>query len=150
MASDIESSSSEYSPSESYYDSDELFSEPELGYDEQQETYQMNKQVHKPKEFSNIVAEHPLQSTHLVIMIYDRYQYHNYNYVIGLTDVYSRFVVARPVTNMRMSIILSNLKEMCEELSEQAGNKKTHYPENINFDNQFNIPEFTSFSPNKE
>ena len=112
---------------------------------EQQETYQLTKQVKKPKEFSNIIADHPLQCSQLDIMIYDRYQIHNYKYVIGLIDVYSRYVVARPLTNMRMSTILTNLKEMCEELSKIAGHKKMKYPENMNLDNQFNIPAFTNF-----
>ena len=111
---------------------------------EQQETYQLTKQVKKPKEFSNIIADHPLQCSQLDIMIYDRYQIHNYKYVIGLIDVYSRFVVARALTNMRMSTILTNLKEMCEELSKAAG-KKIKYPENMNLDNQFKVPAFTNF-----
>ena len=118
------------------------------------EHYQITKQTHKPKEFSNVFAStttHPLQSTQLDIMVYDRYQYHNYKYVIGLIDVYSRFVVARPLTNMRMSTILSNLKEMCENLSQsgskpkQAGSKKVKYPENMNLDNQFNVKPFVDF-----
>ena len=79
---------------------------------EQQEAYQITKQVKKPKDFSNIVADHPLQSTQLDIMIYDRYQYHNYKYVIGVIDVYSRYVVARALTNMRMPMIMSSLKEI--------------------------------------
>ena len=78
-------------------------------------------------------------------MIYDRYQIHNYKYVIGLIDVYSRFVIARALTNMKMSTILTNLKEMCEELSKASGSKKVKYPENMNLDNQFNIPAFTNF-----
>lgn len=111
---------------------------------EQQETYQINKQVKKPNEYSNIVADYPLQSTQLDIMIYDRYQIHSYKYVIGLIDVYSRYVVCRALTNMKISTILSNLKEMCEELSKKAGSlrtvegyKETHYPENMNTHQQF-------------
>ena len=40
---------------------------------------------------------------------------------------------------------------MCEELSkasgepEQAGSKKMKYPENMNLDNQFNVPAFANF-----
>ena len=41
---------------------------------EQQKTYELHKQVVRPKEFSNVYAVHPLQCTHLDIMIYERYQ----------------------------------------------------------------------------
>ena len=104
---------------------------------EQQETYQINKQVRKPKEFSNVVANHPLESVQLDICIYDRFQLHKYKYIIGMIDVYSRFVVARPLTNMRMNTIMSSVKEMIDELGD--------YPKNLNCDNQFNVPAFTKF-----
>ena len=104
---------------------------------EQQLPYELTKQVKKPKVFSNIVAGHPLQSTQLDVMIYDRYQYHNYKYVIGVIDVYSRYVDCRAITNMRMTTIMTSLKEIFKE---PGG-----YPENINCDNQFNVPEFTNF-----
>jgi hypothetical protein len=77
---------------------------------EQQETYQINKQVKKPKEFSNVIADFPLQSVQLDICIYDRFQIHNYKYIIGMIDVYSRFVVAKPLTNMRMETIMKSVK----------------------------------------
>ena len=53
--------------------------------------------------------------------------------------------MARSLTNMRMTAILTNLNEMCEELSEQAGERKVKYPENINCDNQFNVKPFVDF-----
>ena len=83
---------------------------------EQEELYEITKQVKKPKFFSIIVANHPLQSTQLDVMIYDRYQYHNYKYIIGVIDVYSRYVACRALTNMRMPTIMNSLKEIFKEL----------------------------------
>ena len=78
-------------------------------------------------------------------MIYDRYAIHQYKYIIGAIDVYSRFAVARPLTNMRMSTLMENLKDMFEEISDIIGKKKAQYPENINADQQFNKPDFVNF-----
>ena len=59
---------------------------------EQQKPYELHKQIQKPKEFSNVFADHPLQCTHLDIMIYARNEIHNYKYIIVLLisihDVY--------------------------------------------------------------
>ena len=43
---------------------------------EQQESYQINKQDKKMKEFSSIVTDFPLQSVQMDIMVYDRYAFH--------------------------------------------------------------------------
>ena len=52
----------------------------------------------KPREFSNIVAERPLQSTQSDVMIYDdRYHIHNYKYVLGPIGVY-QFQIRRSKT----------------------------------------------------
>ena len=79
---------------------------------EQQKPYELHKQVQKPKEFSNTYAERPLQSVQIDIMIYDRFAYHNYKYVLGVIDVYSRYAVCRPLTNMRMGTIMEKLKDI--------------------------------------
>jgi transposase InsO family protein len=54
-----------------------------------------------------------------------------------MIDVYSRFVVAKSRTNKRMETIMKSVKEMIEEIGD--------YPENLNCDNQFNVPSFTKF-----
>ena len=69
---------------------------------EQQETYQINKQFKKPQEFSTIIAYFPLQCVQLDICVYDRFAIHNYKYILGVIDVYSRYVICKPLTNMRM------------------------------------------------
>ena len=112
---------------------------------ELEEPYQRTKQVHRPREFSNTYATAPLQCIQIDLMISDRYAIHQYKYIIGAIDVYSRFAVARPLTNMRISTLMENLKDMFEEISNIIGKKKTQYPENINADQQFNKPEFVNF-----
>jgi transposase InsO family protein len=59
--------------------------------------------------------------------------------------VYSRYVVCRALTNMRIGTIMNNLKEMIKEISIATGKKEVKFPENINCDNQFNVPDFRNF-----
>jgi hypothetical protein len=67
----------------------------------EQHPYELTKQVKKPSEFSNVYADHVLQCVQIDIMIYDRFAYHNYKYVLGVIDVYSRYISCRAMTNMR-------------------------------------------------
>src|SRR5690242_7929597 len=50
-------------------------------------TNQLNKNIQKPSEFNSINANHKLQSVQLDIMVYDRYEYHHYKYIICIIDV---------------------------------------------------------------
>jgi hypothetical protein len=43
-----------------------------------QETSQLNKQVTLPKIFNKIIAEKPLDSIQIDLLIYDRYKINNY------------------------------------------------------------------------
>ena len=85
---------------------------------EQEETYQIHKQVKNPKEFSNVEAYHPFQCTQADIMVYDRFQLHKYKYVLGVIDVYSRFVSCRSLTNMRVSTILDAFHSIFKEFGQ--------------------------------
>jgi len=76
-------------------------------------------------------------------MIYDRYEFHHYKYVIGVIDVYSRKVACRAMTNMRMETIMDDLKDIFD-------NEFGGYPENINCDNQFNKKKFIDYFNGKE
>ena len=109
---------------------------------EQQKPSELHKQVVRPKEFSNVYADHPLQCTHLDIMIYARNEIHNYKYIIGVIDIYSRCVACRAMTNLRMKAIMDDLKDMFE-------NDFEDYPENINCDNEFNNKEFVDYFTSK-
>ena len=80
-------------------------------------------------------------------MIYDRFQYHNYKYVIGVIDMYSRYAACIALTNMIMETIMEKLKEMFEGQSPSLD--LSGYPENVNCDSQFDVPEFTNFFTQK-
>ena len=82
---------------------------------EEQETYQINKPVKRHHEFSTIMAYFPLQCVQLDICVYDRYAINNYKYILGVIDDYSRYVICKALTNMRMDTIMSKLKEIFEE-----------------------------------
>jgi hypothetical protein len=69
--------------------------------------------------------------------------YRNYKYVLGVIDVYTRYAARRPLTNIRMGTIMEKLKEIFDD------SFSVYYPENINCDNQFNVPEFTDFFTKK-
>ena len=64
-----------------------------------------------------------------------------HKHVLGIIDMYSRYAVCRPLTNMRMPTIMENLKEIFAELG--------GFPENVNCDNQFDVPELTDFFTKK-
>jgi ABC-type phosphate transport system permease subunit len=49
-------------------------------------------------------------------MIYDRFQIHNYKYVIGMKYVYSIYATAIALTNMRIPTIMNSSKEMSEDI----------------------------------
>ena len=109
---------------------------------EQQKPYELTKQIKRPTEFSNVYADHLLQSVQLDIMVYDRFEFHHYKYVLGVIDVYSRYVTCRAMTNRRLDTIMENLKDMFD-------NDFHGYPENINCDNEFNKKEFVDFFTSK-
>ena len=109
---------------------------------EQQKPHEIYKQVKRPEEFSNVYADHVLQSVQLDVMVYDRFQFHKYKYVIGVIDVYSRYAGCRALTNMRMETLMNRLKDIFD-------NDFHGYPENTNCDNQFNVPEFINFFTKK-
>ena len=75
-------------------------------------------------------------------MVYDRFQLHQYKYVLGVIDVYSRYVSCRPLTNMRMETIMEKLQDIFD-------NDLKGYPQNINCDQQFNNKEFVDFFTEK-
>ena len=83
-----------------------------------------------------------MKCTHLDIMIYERFKIHNYKYIIGVIDIYSRRVACRAMTNLRMETIMKDLKDIFE-------NDFGSYPENINCDNEFNNKEFIDYFTSK-
>jgi hypothetical protein len=103
-------------------------------------TAQVNKPIHKPKEFSNIVSPSVGNNFQIDIIVYDRYAYNKYKYILCCLDVYSRYASCRAMTNRNMSTIMNNVESIFEEMGE---------PNHINCDNEFNKNEFNKMAKEK-
>lgn len=95
------------------------------------------KQVLKPsvkqKEYSSYVGYHPGYIYQMDIIVYDRYTYNKYKYILVVIDVYSRYVQARPMTNRRLETIITNYNSIIKVMGA---------PQKIQSDNEFNKKEF--------
>lgn len=91
-------------------------------------SYQLTQAQTKPK-YNQIYAPYVGFNYQIDILIYDRYEYHKYKYILCCIDVYSRYVSCRAMTNRRDETILKNIKDIFNEMGK---------PENINCDLEFN------------
>jgi ribosomal protein L30E len=98
--------------------------------------YQVNKQVKKPKEFNTIYAPFNRYGYQMDIMVYDRYEYQGYKYILCVIDVHSRYAQCKALTNMNMTTIMNKFKEIVDKMG---------IPNNINCDNQFNNKAFLDY-----
>jgi hypothetical protein len=69
-------------------------------------------------------------------MIYDRYEYHHYKYILVVVDIYSRYADARPLTNRENKTIMENLKDILKEMGR---------PSKFSCDNEFATKEFEKY-----
>jgi hypothetical protein len=105
-------------------------------YIDKQFVYQVNKQQRRPKQFNSITADYPRQKYQMDIIVYNRYKIHNYQYILMVIDVYSRYLTARPMTNRTNRTIMENIKDIFEEIGK---------PENISCDNEFDTRLFQQY-----
>jgi len=98
-----------------------------------QYTAQVNRQEKKPKEFSSIVAAGPRNNYQVDIIVYDRYEYNHYKYILCVIDVYSRYAAVRAMTNRELPTIIEKFEDIMNEMG---------YPKNLNADNEFNKKAF--------
>lgn len=101
-----------------------------------QAVVQIFKEQKRPKTFSSITAEKIRQEYNIDIMIYDRYQWHGYKYILVIIDIYSRFAEARAMTNRENTTIMKNIKDIIKVMG---------YPKIISGDNEFRTLEFEKF-----
>lgn len=104
---------------------------------DKQEIYQLTKNIKQPTVYNTITATYPLESVQIDIMIYDRFTFHNYNAILCMVDVYSRYAVCKALTNRK----IENIKTKFEEIFNEIG-----YPKNINCDNEFNTKIINDFT----
>ena len=98
-----------------------------------QYTNQINKVVRKPTEFNSIYAPNNKDNYQMDIIVYDRYSFHNYKYILVCIDVHSRYLSVRAMTSREMTTIIKNVKDIFTEMGS---------PKNLNCDNEFNKNEF--------
>lgn len=103
---------------------------------EDQFVNQVMKPVEKAKEFNSIISHGPGHNWQLDFIIYDRYEWKGYKYVLVIIDVYSRYVWAFPMTNRENKNIMNVIDSVAREYG---------YPKNINLDNEFNTKEFSKW-----
>lgn len=110
-----------YDPTLGFTSANKLYKKLKLdGYDvklkdvkdfiQKQYTSQVNHHIQKPKHYSTIQSPSVGNNFQMDIMVYDRFSYHNYKYILVVVDVYSRYAEARPMTNRNMPTIMKKLR----------------------------------------
>ena len=98
---------------------------------------QLTKVQVKPKHFNQIYAPSVLDNLQMDIMVYNRYRYHNYQYILCVVDVYSRYAVCRAMTNRNNETILKNMKDIFSLIG---------IPKSINCDLEFDTKEIEKYA----
>jgi hypothetical protein len=70
------------------------------------------------------------------IIVYDRYEYHKYKYILCVIDIHSRYALAKPMTTRKNEIIMKNIIEIFDEMGK---------PKLISCDNEFATIEFNKY-----
>lgn len=94
---------------------------------------QIMRPVRKSRKFNTIYALYPRDIYQMDIIVYDRYMYHNYKYILVVIDIYSRYVQAKAMTNREMPTIIKNFDEIMKDMG---------IPRKLQCDNEFNKNEF--------
>ena len=103
---------------------------------EKQAVVQVFREQKKPKLFSSIIADKIKDEYQMDIMIYDRYEFRKYKYILVIIDIHSRYVKARAMTNRENQTIIKNIDEILNEMGK---------PKLISCDNEFDTKEFTKY-----
>lgn len=101
-----------------------------------QAVVQIFKEQRKPNIFSSIVANNIKDEYQMDIMIYDRYQYNKYKYILVIIDIYSRYAEARAMTNRENETLMENIKDIITQMGK---------PKIISCDNEFDTLEFKKY-----
>ena len=87
------------------------------------------KPLKNDRVYNSIIASQYGSNYQIDIIVYDRFEFHKYKYILCVIDVHSRFVCCRAMTNKKNETILEELKSIFEEMGT---------PQAINLDNEFN------------
>ena len=100
---------------------------------QKQSLNQVMKPIRKPKIFNSFFSSQAGQIFQMDIIVYDRYTYHNYKYMLVVIDIYSRYLQVRAMTNRRMETIIDNFEDILKDMGT---------PDILQCDNEFNKNEF--------
>ena len=91
--------------------------------------------------YNSIIASQYGSNYQIDIIVYDRFEYHKYKYILCVVDVYSRYASCRAMTNRRNETILDEIKSIFDEMG---------IPKAINADNEFNKSTFNTYFNNND
>lgn len=97
---------------------------------------QLFKSVKRQDQYSTITVEGIRSEFQMDIMVYDRYQYHHYQYIYVIVDIYSRYACARAMTNRENTTIISCMEDMFKVMG---------IPKCISSDNEFDTLEYQKY-----
>jgi hypothetical protein len=101
-----------------------------------QEINQVFYEHKKPEKFTSIFVDGIRDEYQLDLMIYDRYEYHKYKYILVVVDIYSRYALAKALTNRENPNIIKNIEEIFKVMGK---------PRKISCDNEFDTIEFRKY-----
>jgi len=104
---------------------------------DEQEAQQITRQKRKPKNYDSITSFGVKNNYQMDIIVYDRFMFNNYKYILCVIDVYSRYAQCRAMTNRRLDTIIENMNDIFNKMG---------YPKNLNLDNEFNKKEFKNYT----
>lgn len=90
---------------------------------------QVMKPVKQPNTYNSYIGYHSNYKYQIDIIVYNRYQYNNYNYILVVVDVYSRYADAEPMKTREQNDIITSYKKIIDRMGR---------PETIKADNEFN------------
>jgi transposase InsO family protein len=108
---------------------------------DQQLTSQVTQRNTEPKVYSSVVAPAIRSFYQMDLMIYDRFEYHQYKYILVVVDIHSRYAMARALTNRTLPNLMKNIEDIFSKMG---------MPHNIQCDNEFNKKSFTQFCAQNE
>ena len=85
-------------------------------YDNQQVIQKTKRKPLKvDRVYNTIIASGYRADYQIDIIVYDRFEYHHYKYILCVIDVYSRYASCRAMTNRKNETILEELKSIFDE-----------------------------------
>ena len=87
----------------------------------------------KPRKYNSITANYNGDIYQMDIIVYNRFKFNNYQYILCVIDIYSRYASVRGMTNRRLETIIKNFKDIVKEMGT---------PRKLECDNEFNKQEF--------